>query len=114
MTHSFNVETAKKVGVEKAIILKELISIVEYKENNEIDLEDGKNWAYYSSSALAKKFPYMKPSSIRRWMVELEEEGYIESRLLSTDKRDRVKWYHINTNETCIAQNEQSSIDQNE
>lgn len=113
-THSFDIDLAKKVGIEKALILKELCSVEEYKGNNRLDIADGKSWVYYSSDGLSKKFPYMKPSSIRRWMIELEEDGYIESRYLSSDKRDRVKWYHIKSEEDCTAQNEQSSIDQNE
>jgi len=112
--HSFYIDTAKEVGIEKAIILKELSSIVEYKENNEIDICEGKGYAYYSSVALSKKFPYMNASSIRRWMIELERDGYIESKYLSSDKRDRVKWYHVKKTDSCIDQNEQSSIDQNE
>lgn len=114
MEHSFNVRLAQKIGVEKALIIKELQSMCEYKKNNELNEKDGKHWVYYSSEALAKKFPYFKPSSIRRWMMELEEDGYIESAYLSSDKRDRVKWYHVKSNAHCIAQNEQSSIDQNE
>ena len=114
MTHSFDVELAKEVGIEKALILKELQNLIEYKSNNQLDIRDGRAWVYYSSQALAKKFPYMKASSIRRWMDELEDDGYIESGFFSSDKRDRVKWYHIKSMSDCIDQNEQSSIDQNE
>jgi len=114
MTHSFDVELAKEVGIEKALILKELQNLIEYKSNNQLDIRDGRAWVYYSSQALAKKFPYMKASSIRRWMDELEDDGYIESGFFSSDKRDRVKWYHIKSMSDCIDQNEQCSIDQNE
>lgn len=114
MTHSFDIQLASEIGIEKALIMKELSSISAYKENNKLDERSGRYWVYYSSEALAKKFPYMKPSSIRRWMVELENDGYIESGRISVDKRDRVKWYYVTTKYLCTDQNKQCNIDQNE
>lgn len=112
--HSFDVDTAKKLGVEKALILKEMQNIAEYKENNDIDMSEGYAWVYYSAKGLSQKFPYFNPKSISRWMLELERDGYIISEYKSSDKRDRVKWYALQKEDNCISQNEECSISQNE
>lgn len=90
-THSFSVELACIVGVEKALILKEIVQMQEYKIRN-----DKNPWVYYSSSALVEKFPYMADRTIRRYLKQLEDEGWIKSELRSEMKYDRTKSYMVN------------------
>jgi len=117
-THSFNIEDVFKYGsIEKALIMKEIKSIAVYKLRN-----GGDGWVYYSRVALAEKFPYMKASSIKRWMLELEKDGWLKAVIKNKAKYDRTKSYFptelkgvetkkfpsIGQNDQSIGQNDQT------
>jgi hypothetical protein len=78
--HSFDFELASIVGVEKAILLKN----INYwcKENKRKGLPncliDGHWFTQESLSSLADKYPYMRRSNIARWMQELFELEWIK------------------------------------
>ena len=77
--HSFDIELATIVGVEKAIILKNVDHWC--RENARKTASeyffDGQYWTAESLKSLAKKYPYMKRSSIARWVNELEKNGWL-------------------------------------
>jgi len=128
-THSFNVELAKKVGIEKSILLGHLVFYLEaVKANNRessIFEKDGIKyyWTYMTSKAFKEIYSYMEASSIARWLNELEEDGYlISSKSFNKYHYDKTKWYTtpgfaiqntISQNEKDISQNEKD-ISQNE
>lgn len=79
-THSFDIELASIIGIERAII----VSNIDYwcTEN---ELKSNKEYFYYGSywtkeslTSLAKKYPYMKRASISRWISELSISGWIK------------------------------------
>jgi len=77
--HSFDFELAAIVGVEKAILLKNISYwCAENKRRNQKQyLENDLWWTEESLASLAKKYQYMKRSNIGRWMSELFEDGWI-------------------------------------
>jgi len=95
VSHLFNVEIACKIGIEKAILLQNIeFWIAKNKANNQ-NIYDGKCYTYNSYKAFAELFPYMKINTIKRCLVELENEGFIETRDdLNESKWDKTKWYH--------------------
>jgi hypothetical protein len=114
--HSFSVGVASHFNganaTNKATLLKEIYTIADWHR------AQGKEaWVYYSSSALAAKFPYMNPKNIRRWMSEIEQGGWWKSAVRNKKKYDQTKSYLIDFEkyenalkgpETLIGQNEQS------
>jgi len=89
-THSFHLEDVEKYGsIEKALIMKELYNMSTYK------IRTGKKpWVYYSANALSLKFPYMNERSLQRWLVELEDDGHLDSdSTMNKVKYDKTKWY---------------------
>jgi len=95
--HSFNVNVATTIGsIEKAIILKDIKGWCEINMLNKHNCHDGRYWTYNSSDALAAKYPYMKSRSIRRWLSELVEDGYLFDGCYNKVQYDRTKWYSIN------------------
>lgn len=107
-THSFSVDEAIELGLEKSLILKEIRRMSIYK------LRNGKSpYVYYSSSALAEKFPYFKSASIRRWTVELEKSGHLVSIVKNEKKYDKTKSYAPNDIIQTLAQ-KVNSVAQNE
>lgn len=106
MEHHFNVEIAKLVGVEKAILLYNINYWCVKNEANESNFHDGNYWTYNSAVAFEKLFPYMAPRSISRWLSELEKDGWIMVGNYNKDARDRTRWY-------CSTSLYSSSIRQN-
>ncbi len=91
--HSFNVKIAMEVGALKAILLKNFMYWLNYNEIHRMNYRDGKYWTYATSEAYAEAHPYMPPSSIRRWLIELEKDGWLLSGNYNKFKIDKTKWY---------------------
>ena len=127
--HSFDVELATLLGVEKAIIYGHLLFYLEAIRANGPDKSayhvregaDGKKyyWTYMSGEAFVKIYPYFTRASISRWLRELEESGMIFSNsTFNKSKYDKTKWYTLPTffceeTEPSIVQTEPSIV-QNE
>jgi hypothetical protein len=94
--HSFNVNAATKVGVEKAILLKDFAGWCKINQANNRNIYDGKAWTFNSAKALQDLYPYMKRRSINRWLNELVEDGYLYEGEYNKSKYDRTKWYSVN------------------
>jgi hypothetical protein len=79
--HSFDVELASIVGLEKSIILKNIEYWVLENERRKQQqyFSNGVWWTEESLTSLAKKYPYMKKASIGRWMQELQSDGWTVS-----------------------------------
>ena len=77
--HSFDAELASLVGIEKAILLKNIDYWVGENERRKIDssFAYGKWWTFESLTSLAKKYPYMKRGNLSRWFKELKESKWI-------------------------------------
>jgi hypothetical protein len=74
--HSFDAELASLVGIEKAILLKNIDYWVGENERRKIDssFAYGKWWTFESLTSLAKKYPYMKRGNLSRWFKELKRD----------------------------------------
>jgi len=78
--HSFDIELAVIVGIEKAILLKNFDHWVRENErrSNEAYFIDGSWWTSESLNSLVKKYPYFKSrSSIARWVKELAADCWL-------------------------------------
>ena len=118
--HSFSVFDAKKYGIEKAILLRNIRFWLDKNVANNKNCNDGYYWTYNSAKAFSILFPYMKEKSISRWLKELEDEGILKSsKEYNKHNYDKTKWYTIpleyaiSQNEERISQND-ISISQNE
>lgn len=107
--HHFLIEDAVRFGVQKAILLYNIKYWLKTNAANNKNKHHGCYWMYNSSSSFAKLFPYLKKSSIGRWLRELEDEGVIFSTDEFNEKPyDNTKWYTIPAL-YLTAQNEQGS-----
>ncbi len=77
--HSFDIELAVIVGIEKAILLKNFDHWVRENERrgNSEYYQDGFWWTAESLSGLVKKYPYFKRTSIARWVKELSADSWL-------------------------------------
>lgn len=133
--HHFNIEDAKKYGVEKAVLLynlrfwlsKEYADAVKGGRKSKIhEHSDGDSyvWTFNSGASFAHLFPYFSERSIRRWMKELEDEGVLLSNNFNRHGYDQTKWYtlpefvvennqSIGKNDQPIGQNDRPIPDSN-
>ena len=96
--HSFNVHVAKKVGVNKAILLQYIEFWVDKNKANKVLLYEGKAWVYHTASGFEEIFSYMKANTIAKYLVELEKEGYLHSSQnieKGKNRNNRVKYYTL-------------------
>lgn len=93
MEHQFNVEIAKLVGVNAAIIFKNISHWCEKNKANEKHFYDGKYWTYNSLSAFEKLFPYLSVKQIKTALDKLKQEGFIDFGEYNSNPWDRTRWY---------------------
>ena len=96
--HSFNVHVAKKVGVNKAILLQYIEFWVDKNKANKVLIYEGKPWVYHTASGFEEIFSYMKANTISKYLVELEKEGYLHSSQnieKGKNRNNRVKYYTL-------------------
>lgn len=95
MKHSFDVNVALDVGVEKAILIDNLAFWIKKNQANGKHAHLGYYWTYNSAEAFAELFPYWKADKIGRMLNQLEGDGVVLSDNFNELKMDRTKWYTI-------------------
>jgi hypothetical protein len=94
-THTFNIEDAKKYGVDDAVLLANIRYWTDYNEANCLNFHDGRYWTYNSRSAFAELFPYWTEKQIRRIIENLLKCGAIVTGNYNKSSYDRTLWYAI-------------------
>lgn len=103
MNHSFNIDIAKKYGVELAIILENMKWWIAKNKANKKHFHQGSYWTYNSVKAFSELFPYWSVHQIGRFLRRLEDEGLIVSKNFNKAGYDKTKWYTVN--DSLILQN---------
>jgi hypothetical protein len=103
MNHSFNIEIAKKYGIECAIILENMSFWIAKNKANKKHFYEGRYWTYNSIKAFSELFPYWSVHQIGRFLRELEVQGLVISGNFNKAGYDKTKWYSIN--DSFILQN---------
>lgn len=93
---SFDMNVAKQVGTDAAIILNNIEFWQAKNKANGHNFHDGKYWTYNSMKAWEKLFPYLTKDKIRRYLEKLEALGYISTGRYNESAYDRTKWYSSN------------------
>jgi len=95
MIHSFDIEDAKKYGVNAAIILNNIRFWVEKNAANKKHFHDGKYWTYNSYAAFNELFPYLGEKQIRNALAILKESNVIAVGNFNSNSYDRTQWYSL-------------------
>ena len=96
--HSLNVKVAEVVGVNKALLLQYIEFWVEKNRANNVGIYEGKAWVYHTANGFAQIFPYMKSNTIAKYLIELENDGYIVSMKnpdKSKNRNNQTKYYSL-------------------
>ena len=105
MQHSFDVEIAKRYGVNCAIILNNLYFWVEKNRANERHFYDGYYWTYNSKKAFSELMPYLSPKQVDYAIKKLIDEGILITGNYNKSAYDRTLWYAITDFGYSILQN---------
>ena len=93
MVNSFDTEVAMDVGINAAILYKNIQYWCEHNRTNGHHYHDGYYWTFNSMKAYAEQFPYLSEAQVRQALKILESKGYIKSGNYSKQSYDRTKWY---------------------
>ena len=93
MNHHFNVEIAKRYGIEEAIIIENLYFWIKKNVANEVNKNDGRYWTYNSAKAFSEIFPYMSARKISRVLTSLYDKDAILKGNYNELSIDRTMWY---------------------
>ena len=93
--HQFNVEDAKKHGVNGAIMMANMRFWIAKNKANKRHFYDGRYWTYNSSKAFAELFPYWSAKQIERILAKLKAEGVLLTGHFSQNAYDRTNWYSL-------------------
>jgi hypothetical protein len=94
-SHFFDIEDAKKYGVDKAVLLSNLRFWLIKNAANESNGHDGYYWTYNSTKAFERLFPYWTSNKIQKDLKALEKLGVIKSGNYNRAGFDRTKWFTI-------------------
>ena len=95
MEHSFDIEIAEKIGINAAVIYKNLLFWCLKNKANNKHFHDNNYWTYNSVSAFKELFPYLGDSQIKSALKKLEDEGYIAVGNYNKTPTDRTRWFSV-------------------
>lgn len=105
MEHSFDIDIAKRYGIQPAILLKNIYFWIEKNRANDKNFYDGYYWTYNSKKAFAELFPYMTARQIEYALQKLIDDDLIITGNYNKLAYDRTLWYAITKKGYSILQN---------
>ena len=99
----FDPQCATVIGLNKAVIMHNIMFWILTNSSNKRHLHDGRYWMYNSAEAFREFHPYWSGQQIKRLLRQLEDDGWILSNNYNTSSYDRTKWYAVT--DKCISQN---------
>jgi len=92
---SFNVEAARRFGVDGAVMLQGMAVWISKNRANERHFHDGRWWTYNSKAALARLFPFWTEKQLRRIVKNLNDSGALLLGNYSDGSFHNTTWYAI-------------------
>lgn len=94
--HRFDVGVAIQIGIDKAILLKNIFYWTEFNKIRNTNCHDGQYWTYNTAKAFGDIFPYMNAKTIARQLKQLQKEGWLLIGNYNQTTFDRTQWYSAN------------------
>lgn len=93
MIHSFDIEIAKKYGINEALIYNHFLFWIIKNKANEKNYKDGRYWTYSSIKALQNIFNYLSEKQIRIAINNLIDNKVLIKANYNSNPYDRTNWY---------------------
>lgn len=107
MYHSLDVEIAKEVGANSALIFNYFLLWITKNKANGDNFNEGRYWTYNSNKALEELFPYFTTDQIRTAIKKLKDKDLILTGNFNKSSYDRTTWYALTDYAESILQNAQ-------
>lgn len=91
----FNVELARRHGVNGAIFLHAMAFWVGKNQAAGRHFHEGRTWTYNTLEALAGQFPFWSRRQVEGIVAKLKKDGVLFTGNFSRDKTDRTVWYAL-------------------
>lgn len=95
MDYQFDVDHAKRYGLEEAVMLHNLIFWIRHNRANRKNQHDGRTWTYNTLEAFAELFPFWSVRQIRRILDSLLEQRVLVKGNHNARAYDRTCWYAL-------------------
>jgi hypothetical protein len=95
MQHTFNVELAKKHGIEVAIFLNNIAYWVNFNKNEGINFYEGRYWTFNKIKNFPEHFPYWSHKQIERIINKCISDNLLVKGCFNKLKYDRTCWYSL-------------------
>ena len=105
MDFSFNVEFAKRYGVDEAIMLKSFQFWIRLNKANKINYHDKRYWTYNSNKSLTEYFPFWTEKQVRRIIDSLTDKQILIKGNYNKIAYDKTSWYAFMNQDLYLSDN---------
>ena len=95
MDYQFDVDHAKRYGLEEAVMLHNFIFWIRHNHANRKNQHDGRTWTYNTLEAFGELFPFWSVKQIRRILDSLLEQRVLVKGNHNARAYDRTCWYAL-------------------
>ena len=93
MDFSFNIEFAKRYGVDEAIMIKSFQFWIRLNKANKINYHDKRYWTYNTNKSLTEYYPFWTEKQVRRIIESLVDKEILIKGNYNKIAYDRTIWY---------------------
>jgi hypothetical protein len=93
--YQFDVDHAKRFGLEEAVMLHNFIFWIRHNQANRKNQHDGRTWTYNTLEAFRELFPFWSVKQIRRILDSLLEQRVLVKGNHNARAYDRTSWYAL-------------------
>ena len=95
MDYQFDVDLAKRYGLEEAVMLRNFIFWIRHNRANRKNQHDGRTWTYNTIEAFRELFPFWSVKQIRRILDSLLGQQVLVKGNHNARAYDRTCWYAL-------------------
>lgn len=92
-SREFDPVVAQKVGVEAAIMYRNIVFWCEYNKLQGVNLKEGRYWTYRTREQLSDGFSFWSPKQVRRILDSLVKAKFVMTGNFNEKKYDETLWY---------------------
>ena len=115
MDFSFNIEFAKRYGVDEAIMVKSFQFWIRLNKANKVNYHDKRYWTYNTNKSLTEYYPFWTEKQVRRIIESLVDKDILIKGNYNKIAYDRTIWYAFVNEDLYLSDNfhlEEYALDQ--
>jgi hypothetical protein len=105
MDFSFNIEFAKRYGVDEAIMVKSFQFWIRLNKANKVNYHDLRYWTYNTNKSLTEYYPFWSEKQVRRIIESLVDKEILIKGNYNKIAYDRTIWYAFINEDLYLSDN---------